>query len=178
VDALFAFISVLPEVHSSKAGKTIKRGDPMGKKRAEKSTYSNLDHVGVVVKDMDKTIQYLSSLGIGPFEPPISDPALAEKWFRGEPSDWKVKIRYAKMGPVKLELIQPVEGKNANQEFLEKKGEGIQHIGFTVDDLDREVDKLTTKGIEVIMRMKKPGGQSVYLETDAIGGILIELMQR
>jgi methylmalonyl-CoA/ethylmalonyl-CoA epimerase len=103
---------------------------------------------------------------------------LAEKWFRGKPSDWKVKIRLGKIGPVKLELIQPVEGKNANQEFLKKKGEGIQHIGFTVDDLDREVAKLTKKGIEVIMRMKKPGGQSVYLETDAVGGIIIELMQK
>lgn len=149
----------------------------MRKKSAEKLTYSNLDHVGVVVKDMDKTIQYLSSLGIGPFRP-IADPALAEKLFRGKPSDWKVKISLAKIGPVTLELIQPVEGKNANQEFLEKKGEGIQHIGFTVDDLDREVSKLTEKGIEVIMSGKIPGGKFAYLETDVIGGMIIELMQK
>jgi methylmalonyl-CoA/ethylmalonyl-CoA epimerase len=149
----------------------------MGKKRAEKSTFSNLDHLGVVVKDMDKTIQYLSSLGIGPFKP-IADPALAEKLFRGKPSDWKVKISLAKIGPVALELIQPVEGENANQEFLKKKGEGIQHIGFTVDDLDREVSKLTQQGIKVMMSGKTPGGKFAYLETDVIGGMIIELMQR
>ena len=149
----------------------------MGKRRVEKSTFSNLDHVGVIVKDMDKTIQYLSSLGIGPFEP-LTDPALADKLFRGKPSDWKVKISLAKIGPVTLELIQPVEGKSAAKEFLKKKGEGIQHIAFAVDDLDREVAKLTKQGIEVMMSGKIPGGKFAYLETDTIGGMIIELMQK
>ena len=149
----------------------------MRKKRAGKSPFLNLEHVGVIVRDMGKAVQYLSCLGIGPFEP-LADPALADKLFRGKPSDWKVKISLAKIGPVTLELIQPVEGKSASKEFLEKKGEGIQHIAFAVDDLDREVAKLTKQGIEVMMSGKIPGGKFAYLETDVIGGMIIELIQR
>lgn len=149
----------------------------MEKKRIGKSPFSNLEHVGVVVRDIGKAVKYLSSLGIGPFDP-FTDPAVADKLFRGKPSDWKVKISLAKMGPVTLELIQPVEGKSANQEFLEKKGEGIQHIAFAVDDLDREVTELSKQGIEVIMSGRMPDGKFAYLETDVIGGIIIELIQR
>jgi methylmalonyl-CoA/ethylmalonyl-CoA epimerase len=157
--------------------RAIERGDNMGEKRVGKLPFSNLEHVGVVVRDMDKAVEYLASLGIGPFEP-LADPALADKLFRGKPSDWKVKISLAKIGLVTLELIQPVEGKSASQEFLDKKGEGIQHIAFAVDDLDREIAELTKQGIEVVMSGKIPGGKFAYLETDVPGGIIIELIQR
>ena len=148
----------------------------MNRKSGRKSTFSNLKHVGVVVRDMDKAVEYLSSLGIGPFKP-IADPALSEKLFRGKPSDWKVKICFAKMGPVVLELLQPVDGESASQEFLESKGEGIQHIAFAVDDIDKEVANLRKEGVEVLMSGKWNGGGFAYLETDALGGILIELTQ-
>ncbi len=148
----------------------------MKMKSDRKSPFSNLTQVGVVVRDMDKAVSYLSSLGIGPFKP-LADPVLSEKLFRGKPSDWKVKICVAKIGPVVLELLQPIEGESASKEFLDSKGEGIQHIAFAVDDIDKELARLAKKGVKVLMSGKWKGGGFAYLETSAIGGVIIELTQ-
>lgn len=141
-----------------------------------KSPFSMLTHVGVVVRDMDKAIEYLSSLGIGRFEP-HTPRALTERLFRGNSTDMRLKISTAKIGQVGLELIQPVEGESAAKEFLDRKGEGIQHIGFAVDDLDKEVARLAKQGVKVLMSGRWAGGGFAYLETDAVGGIIIELSQ-
>ena len=148
----------------------------MAKSKKRESPFSQLHHVGVVVRDIDKAIEYLSSLGIGPFEPHFPDPPLLEKLVRGEPADYKLEMSNGKIGQAKLELIQPVEGESPHKEFLNSKGEGIQHIGFAVNDLDGEVAKLTKQGVKVLMSGKWPGGGFAYLETDAVGGIIIELL--
>ncbi len=147
----------------------------MEKGTAAESPFSKLIQVGVVVRDLDKTLERLASLGIGPFEPKVLPPD-AEQWFRGKPLDAKFRISAAKMGEVELELIQPVAGESPHQEFLDTKGEGIQHIAFAVDDLDREVAKLTGQGASLLLRAKLRGGVA-YLDLDA-GGLTVELIQR
>lgn len=148
----------------------------MKKSAPAKSPFSKLIQVGVVVKDLDQTIKRLSALGMGPFEPMVLPPD-AEQWFRGKPLDAKFKISGFKMGEVDLELIQPVEGKSPHQEFLESKGEGIQHIAFAVDDLDKEVAKLTRKGVSVVLSAKLPDADVAYVDLGT-GGLVVELIQR
>ena len=147
----------------------------MGKKKAVESPFSKLIQVGVVVKDLDKVVERLTSLGIGPFTS-MHIPDDAEQWFRGKPLDAKFKISGAKLGEIVLELIQPLEGKSPHQEFLDSQGEGIQHIAFAVDDLDREVARLTKKGVNVLLSANLPKVRVAYLELGA-GGLVIELMQ-
>jgi len=149
----------------------------MDKSKRGELEYSQLHHVGVVVRDIEKAIEYLSSLGIGPFEPHYPDPPGVEKLLRGKPTQYKLEMSNAKMGHVNLELIQPVERESIWKEFLDSKGEGIQHIGFIVDDLDKEVEELTKQGVKVLTSGKWPGGGFAYLEIDAIGGMIIELIQ-
>lgn len=148
----------------------------MEKSTAAESPFSKFIHVGVVVRDMDKAIERLSSLGIGPFEPRFLPPN-TEQWFRGKPLNAKLKVSVANMGGMELELVQPVEGKSPHQEFLDSKGEGIQHIAFAVYDLDKEVAKLTERGVSVPLRAKRQGGEVAYLDPD-VGGIIIELIQK
>jgi hypothetical protein len=147
----------------------------MAKKKAVESTFSKLIQVGVVVKDLDKVVERLTSLGIGPFTS-MHKPDDAEEWFRGKPMKARFKISGAKLGNVVLELIQPLEGKSPHQEFLDNQGEGIQHIAFAVDDLDREVSRLTKKGVSVLLSANLPKARVAYLDLGA-GGLVVELMQ-
>ena len=71
-----------------------------------------------MVKDLDKTIEYFSSLGIGPFEP-LQRPPMVERRVRGKPADYKLKIALAQLGQIQLELIQPVQGECVQNEFLD-----------------------------------------------------------
>jgi len=148
----------------------------MEKNTAVESPFSRLIQVGVVVKDLDKAVERLSSLGIGPFTPMLLPPD-AEQWFRGKPLDAKFKISGARLGEIVLELIQPVEGESPHQEFLDSKGEGIQHIAFAVDDLDREVAKLTKQGVSVLLSANLHDVRVAYLDL-GVCGLIIELIQR
>ena len=137
----------------------------------------NLTQVGVVVRDMNKVVERLSSLGIGPFEPKILPPDRKE-WSRGKPMDAEFNIQATRIGNVELELIQPIEGESPHKEFLETKGEGIQHVMFAVDDFEKEVDRLTKQGVEVLLRTKFPGGSGVaYLDLGA-ANFVVELVQK
>jgi methylmalonyl-CoA/ethylmalonyl-CoA epimerase len=146
-------------------------------KNTTESPFSKLIQVGLVVRDMDKTIERLTSLGIGPFEPRIL-PKGKKEWFRDRPMHASLKLAAAMMGDVELELVQPVEGESPHKEFLDGKGEGIQHIAFAVSDVEKEVAKLTKKGVSVLLRAKFPdGGGVAYLDFGA-GGLIVELIQR
>ncbi len=145
-----------------------------------KSIFGNLHHVGVIVKDMEKTIAYLTSIGIGPFGMP-GGPLFVDIPFKGElrgkPAEWKVKISVARLGDVELELLQPSGGESALQEFLDDNGEGIHHIGFTTNDLESDVKDLVDQGVRVLTSAKSDKGGFAYFETDVIGGIVTELRQ-
>jgi len=137
-------------------------------------------HIGVIVKDMEKTIAYLSALGIGPFGMPGG-----QKWvevpfkgeLRGRPATWKVKISNAKLGSGELELLQPSGGESLLQEFLDEHGEGLHHIGYLTDNLDRDIKNLAKQGIKVLTSAVAAKADFAYLDTGVHGGIVTELKQ-
>jgi len=143
-----------------------------------KSTFTRLVHIGVVVRDMQKTIERLTALGIGPFKPRILPPDAQEK-YRGKPfiPSQRVAIQITRIGNVELELIQPIDGASPHQEFLAQKGEGIQHLGFIVDNLEADVKRLTGEGSSILLTSQfKGGGGVAYLDLDA-AGLIVELVQ-
>lgn len=140
-------------------------------------------HVSVVVRDMNKAIEYYKTLGIGPFPPfigPSGTTPLTGKTVRGKPVDYIVDLRLAEggVGQLQFEVIQPLEGKTPVKEFLEKKGEGIHHLGFFVDDLDKETAKMAEKGFTITQTGETPEVKWAYFDADAVGGVVIELMQK
>ena len=146
----------------------------------EKSPFSKLDHIGVVVRDFDKTVEYYQSLGIGPFES-VQGLSSVERIMRGKPiaiDSFKVKEQNARIGPVLIQVLQPVEGESIWKEFLDAKGEGVHHLGFLVDDIEKEEAELVEKGYSVLYRSRfKGGGGAAYFDTGKVGGVLFELIQ-
>ncbi len=143
-----------------------------------KSTFTRLIHVGIVVRDMNKTIERLTALGIGPFKPRIL-PLDAREKYRGKPfiPSQRVAIQITHIGNVELELIQPISGESPHQEFLDEKGEGIQHLGFMVDNLAEQVNHLTAEGSSILLTSQfKGGGGVAYLDLN-IAGLIVELVQ-
>lgn len=139
--------------------------------------FSKIGQVGVIVKDVDKTVSYLYSLGIGPFMDLPGRPFGDRKKY-GKPCDYKLKIKVAQMGPVQIELIQPLEGESIQKEFLENKGGGIHHIGFFVKDINKKVAELGRKEIKVIQSGSGPTmGGFAYLDTELACGIVLELIE-
>jgi len=149
--------------------------------KLENTPFSNPKglHIGLVVKDLDKAKEYYTSLGIGPFRSYRLQ--VTEKEMFGKPvapGQSKVRSANAKWGPVDLSLFQLVEGPNVSREFLEKYGEGINHIDILVDDLDGDMKKLIKKGLKVITSGKYAGGGGwAYFDTREVGNVILCLEQ-
>jgi len=136
-----------------------------------------LAQVGIVVKDMDKAIEFYSSaFGFGPFEI-IEFPDLSVE-VRGKPAKISVTAALAAAGDLQVEFIQAEPGENIYWEFFEKHGEGLHHLGFVVDDLDAELAEAKEKGIPVLMYGKVEGGSFAYLDSTQPGGVIMELLQQ
>ncbi|MBI2856767.1 MAG: VOC family protein, partial [Chloroflexi bacterium] len=66
-----------------------------------------------------------------------------------------------------------------HKEFLETRGEGLHHLGFFVTDLDNQINNLTRQGFQVTQGGKRlTGGGFAYFDTDKVGGVVLELVQR
>ena len=142
------------------------------------SIFTHLVHIGVVVRDMNKTIERLNALGIGPFKPRILPPDAREK-YRGKPfiPSKRVAIQITNIGNIELEVIQPIDGESPHQEFLDEKGEGIQHLGFMVNNLEEDIKHLTNEGSSILLTSQFRGGGGVaYLDLD-VAGLIVELVQ-
>ena len=138
-------------------------------------------HVSVMVKDIDKAIEYYGTLGVGPFPPTIGPKGvpLIGQSLRGQKSDFVMDLRYAEsgFGGLKFEIVEPLEGESIYKEFLDKKGEGVHHIAFTVDDLDAETAKMAERGFKVMQTGQTARGKFAYFDTDKVGGVVTELIQ-
>lgn len=93
--------------------------------------------------------------------------------------DARIKFAYFRAGPMRLELLQPLEGESIWAEYVQKKGTGIQHIGCRVSDLDSELAELQKRGVRVSMFMGEPrvNMKIAYLDTDDLLGTSLELIQ-
>ena len=130
-----------------------------------------LHHIAVVVEDIDRAVQYYESLGIAKGGREVVFPEAKPK----------IRAKFVEIGSVPIEFIQPIEGESSNyKEFLDSKGEGVQHIAFAVDNLDEESAKLEGKGVSVIVKGKAPaafGSISAHFDTRQVGDFAIQLIQ-
>lgn len=84
------------------------------------------------------------------------------------------------MGDSKVELLQALNEDSPIAKFLEKRGEGVHHIAFAVDDIGTEVERLKAEGFIVLNETPKRGADNklvVFLHPKSAGGVLVELCQ-
>jgi methylmalonyl-CoA/ethylmalonyl-CoA epimerase len=141
-----------------------------------------LVQIGIVVADRDRTTDLLTSLfGMGPFRlVEWPDRVDAKYYYRGVEERIRVKQAFVQLGNVEVELIEPVEGRNAYQDFLDETGGGIHHILFEVTDIDPVIDDLEKSGIKVLQSGTgiRPGTRWALLDTRELLGFYVELRHR
>ena len=132
------------------------------------SKFSKVDQIGIVVKDIETTMKFYEKMfGIEPFP-------TVESYVNSA----KLKIGLFQLGEVQIELIQVVEGESIHSRFLEEKGEGLHHLGFFVEDIEKELARLEKEGIKVLERGEVLGTvKFAYLFTEKTLGVVLELIQ-
>ncbi len=126
-----------------------------------------ISHVGIAVKDLEQARDFYRSV----FQVESSPPIIG--------GGGTIKVSLVQVGNTIIELLQPVSSEGVMAKFLEKRGEGIHHVCFEVDNIELELESLKAKGIEIL---GKPGpgaeGISVFLHPKGIHGVLVELVEK
>lgn len=144
---------------------------------AEKSPFTKFGQVGIIVKDIERAEKNLDAIGIGPFGP--LDAAPTVRWEEnGKPTQVKLKMRFAKIGPLEIELIEPVSD-CMQKEYLDTHGEGIQHYSFFVENIDEVVKYMAKKGYKVVQRgWRATKGGYAFFDTVEKCGFMLEIIER
>ena len=128
-----------------------------------------IDHIGIAVNTIDDAKAFWTdALGL-PFE---GDETVAEQ---------KVKTAFFPVGESEVELLESTEPDGPIAKYIEKKGQGIQHVAFRVEDIDQALAELKEKGIRLIdetPRMGAGGAKIAFLHPKATNGVLVELCER
>jgi hypothetical protein len=135
---------------------------------------------GISVKNLQLAEDYYKSLGGKPSDFPsfVLDSSKykeLETYGKIDAPPWKIKIKMFQLGPLTLELTEPIEGGNYNETYMVDHGEGANHIAYLVDDLEKEVKELQTRGVQIMYHIN---GIYAYLDTRVVGGLVLELFQK
>lgn len=133
--------------------------------------FKNLHHVCIVVRDLEKAIAFYESVGIGPWSPfPSLEPFRHDLKTPDNEAFLQLRYAFASLDNAQIQLCEPPEGDTPQRRFLDQVGEGVFHLGFTVDDCDQAERLGTDAGLEVLMHGRKPDGSGfTYFDTAAKG---------
>ena len=143
-----------------------------------------VSQIGVVVKELDPAMEYYTNtLGLGNFDR-IIDVLPDNNWYMGEKTPVRFRIGQAKWGAMEFELVQPMEGRSIHRDFLNINGEGLHHLGVIVDDYEKIVDSMNKNGFAALQIMetyfpeKDKWVRSAFFDTNKVGGVILEILQR
>lgn len=129
----------------------------------------HIDHIGVAVKDIGQAGKfYTDVLGIKLQEEEIV-------------ADQKVRVAFLPITDSEIELLQSTDPDGPVAKFIEKKGEGIQHIAFRVENIDQALAEMKAKGIKMIdekPRIGAGGAKIAFVHPKETNGVLVEICQR
>lgn len=127
-----------------------------------------IEHIGIAVKDLETSNAVFSSLfGVGHYK-------VEEVISEG------VKTSFFKAGPNKIELLEATTLESPIAKFIEKKGEGVHHIAFAVNDIVSEIARLKNEGFTILNETPKKGADNklvAFIHPKSSNGVLIELCQ-
>lgn len=129
---------------------------------------NKIEHIGIAVKDITSSNELFSKL-------------FDKASYKTETVESEgVKTSFFKVGVNKIELLEATKADSPIAKFIEKKGEGIHHIAFDVDDIEAEIKRLKEEGFKVLNETPKRGADNklvAFLHPKSTNGVLIELCQ-
>ena len=150
----------------------------MDKNALKNRPFNKLHHISIVVRDAEKTQKFYESIGIGPW---VDYPPMKEYVKIDVPDErgfYKLKIKCAQVGPVQLQLIEPGDGESLYKDHLGKKGEGVFHLGFEVDDISATDSTIEAMGLKVLSSGRRENGSGFsYLKTASEAGVVLLVRQ-
>lgn len=127
-----------------------------------------IDHIGIAVKNLEETAkQYQEVFGMSPLG--------AE-----EVKEQKVKVVSFKVGESTVEFLEATTEDSPIAKFIEKKGEGVHHLAFSVENIEEVLKDMEGKGVSLIDRVPRLGAHNkkiAFLHPKSTGGVLIELCE-
>lgn len=127
-----------------------------------------LEHIGIAVKSLADSNSLFEQL-------------LGESHYKiEEVASEHVKTSFFKIGESKIELLEATHPDSAIAKYLEKRGEGIHHVAFEVDDIHAEMDRLKEQGFRLLNEAPKRGADNklvCFLHPKSANGVLVELCQ-
>lgn len=133
-----------------------------------KGMSKKLEHIGIAVRSIEVSSKIYNDI----LEKPIykTEEVLSEK----------VKTAFFDTGNTKIELLEPLSADSAIAKFIAKRGEGIHHMAFRVENINHEVSRLLQEGYQMVTDGPKKGADNMliaFLHPNTTGGVLIELCQ-
>ncbi len=127
--------------------------------------FKRVNHIGIGVRDVEQTAKLWTVVFGAKAEPPVTE---------GD-----MRIIMLQVGDILVELIAPIGNKGVMANFLEKRGEGIHHVCFEVDNIYSAMKELTAKGMELIDKEPREGaeGKVAFLHPKSTYGVLTEIVQ-
>ena len=127
-----------------------------------------IEHLGIAVKDLNKSNELFKKL-------------LGEESYKTEAVDSEsVTTSFFKVGDQKIELLEASEPNSTIARFIERRGEGMHHLAFHVDNIDEEIERLEKEGFEFVSKTPTKGADNkmvVFLHPKTTNGVLVELCQ-
>jgi methylmalonyl-CoA/ethylmalonyl-CoA epimerase len=129
---------------------------------------THIEHIGIAVKNLEEAIPYYENVfGLNCY-------AVEEV------ADQKVKTAFFMIGQTKIELLESTDPEGPIGKFIEKKGEGIHHLAFAVEDLAKALPEVEEKGIRLIDKTPRKGAEGLnigFLHPKSTFGVLTELCE-
>lgn len=129
---------------------------------------NKVEHIGIAVKNLkDASSLYERLLGVKSYKQEVVDSEF-------------VITEFFKAGDTKIELLEASSEKSAIASFIEKRGEGIHHIAFAVDDIIAEMQRLKSEGFQLLNEAPKRGADNklvCFVHPKSANGVLVELCQ-
>lgn len=130
---------------------------------------THIEHIGIAVESLEEAI-------------PFYEKTFGLKCYSVEEvKDQKVKTAFFKVGQTKIELLESTAPDGPIGKFIEKKGQGVHHIAFAVNDLQHQLDELETKEVKLIDKTPRKGAEGLniaFLHPKSTFGVLTELCEK
>lgn len=130
---------------------------------------THIEHIGIAVKSIDESIKYFENI-------------LGLKCYKiEEVKEQKVKTAFFKVGQIKIELLESTDEEGTITKFIEKRGEGIHHLAFAVENLEDVLKEVSGKGVQMIDKEPRKGAEGLNIAfafPKFTNGILTEFCEK